>query len=439
MQQPVFEVNGSFSLPALIKSLEHCPCGREHTAQLKSVCIGEGLTAQTGDILARNNFPKKILAVADKNTLAAADGVLQSLEDAGFDYTLKLYDDLRTAEMEQVNVIEELLTACDGCVSIGTGSLNDICRLACFRRDKAFAIFATAPSMDGFASDSAPITDHGFKVSYPARQPSVIIADTLVLAAAPAVLKSAGFGDMIGKLVALADWRISALITGEHYCPAVAAVTREALTRIISLAPLVTQNNPHAAGEIMKALVLTGTAMQLEGSVRPASGTEHIISHFWEIKKLEQGLLSDFHGRKVGVATLIVNRIYKEIVAQAQLGVHTERVDWDEVYAAYGKNFCDDVKRLNTPPVTDLTTPDIIRDNWEQIRRIVNEELPSQSELISIMQSAGAALTVEDIAVSRELGDAGVKYHPFMRYRMTLMRLLPMLDVNISLTCDTGA
>jgi glycerol-1-phosphate dehydrogenase [NAD(P)+] len=79
--------------------------------------------------------------------------------------------------------------------------------------------------MDGFASNSAPITKNNFKVSYPAVQPQVIIADTAVLAAAPAVLKSAGFGDMVAKYIALADWRIAALTVGEYYCDRIAAVS----------------------------------------------------------------------------------------------------------------------------------------------------------------------------------------------------------------------
>jgi glycerol-1-phosphate dehydrogenase [NAD(P)+] len=96
--------------------------------------------------------------------------------------------------MEQVEELEALCEDVDGILSVGSGSLNDICRLAAYRRKKPLAIYATAPSMDGFASNSAPITKNNFKVSYPAVQPQVIIADTAVLAAAPAVLKSVGSG-----------------------------------------------------------------------------------------------------------------------------------------------------------------------------------------------------------------------------------------------------
>ena len=417
----------------IVDSLQGCPCGRPHKVDIKGVEIGHGLKARTADILSGYNFPKRLLAVADKNTLAAADGVLEVLRAGGFETELEMYRDLRVADMGECDRIAGICREkkLDGIISIGTGSLNDTCRLAALKADTEFCIFATAPSMDGFASGTAPITTGNFKVTHPARQPSVIIADTSILAKAPAVLKSAGFGDMIGKLTGLVDWRVSSLITGEYYCENIAALTEEALRRVISLAPRVTEESEEAAGAIMEALIITGIAMKLGDSVRPASGDEHIISHYWEIKKLENGLISDFHGRKVGVATLICSRIYHYLASIETVDPKPEKLDWDDIYSTYGPNFVGDVKRLNDPTVTTETTPEIVRECWPQIRRIVLDTLPSDDELLSIMKSAGAATTISDIAVSPKLGLEGVIYHPYMRHRMTLMRLIPMLGIKM--------
>ena len=94
-------------------------------------------------------------------------------------------------------------------------------------------------------------------------------------------------------------------------------------------------------------------------------------------------------------------------------------------------NFVGDVKRLNDPTVTAETTPEIVRECWPQIRRIVLDTLPSDDKLLSIMKSAGAATSISDIAVSPKLGLEGVIYHPYMRHRMTLMRLIPMLGIKM--------
>lgn len=413
----------------ILKSLKNCPCGKKHTVNIKAVEIGRGLKEKTADILRANGFPTKILVVADRNTLSASEGILDILTDGGFDCKLKLYENLREANIDEVHAVEAECADRDGILSVGTGSLNDICRVAALWRDLPFAIFATAPSMDGFASGTAPITENNFKLTRPARQPEIIIGDTDILAAAPAELKSAGFGDIIAKFTALADWRISHLVTGEYYCEQIAELVRSALRRVVSLADKVTEESPEAAEALMETLILTGLAMKLaDNSVRPASGAEHIISHYWEIKKLEQGLISDFHGKKCGVATLITAKIYHAMCDYENMEFHEDRTNWDEVYRIYGPNFKDDVKKLNSPTVTEETAPEILRTNREGIIQAVHEEIPTPDVLADLMKRAGAVTTYSGIAVDDALGDEGVLYHAYMRHRMTLMRLIPMTN-----------
>jgi len=416
-------------IKAIEADLQNCPCGRAHHTNIRAVEICSGITAKTGEILIENGFPKNILLVADLNTLRAGEGVIDSLLRNGFIIKQHIYVNLRTADMEQVEAIEALCADVDGIFSVGSGSLNDICRLAAFRQNQAFAIYATAPSMDGFASNSAPITKNNFKYSYPAVQPSVIIADTKVLAAAPAELKSAGFGDMIGKYIGLADWRIAHLINGEYYCPKVAALSEQAVQKIAALADKVTLDDEESAAAIMESLVLTGLCMGFADSVRPASGAEHVLSHFWEIKNLQQGLLSDYHGKKVGVATVLINKIYREMIQTEEINPVYEDIDWDELKQIYGEGLTDDMIKANTPTVTQGITPEHLKACWHNIRRIVDETLPNNDELLTLMKAAGAPVTAAEIDVTPELCELGLQYSAFMRYRLTLLRMRPMLNL----------
>ena len=127
--------------------------------------------------------------------MRAADGLLPVLEAAGFEMKKLVYKNMMYAKIEQVREVEALLGDVDGVIAVGTGSVDDICRVASFNQKKKFAIFATAPSMDGFASDSAPIIENNFKTSVYVEQPMAILADTEILAKAPTELKAAGFGD----------------------------------------------------------------------------------------------------------------------------------------------------------------------------------------------------------------------------------------------------
>ncbi len=420
-------------LKKILKSLENCPCGHEHKFDTEVVEIGSGLTSKTGEILKNAGFPQKVMIVGDDNTMKVSEGIVDSLISAGFCVAKKLiYNDMKYARVEQVREVEQLAAEVDGIISVGTGSLNDICRVASFELDKKFCIFATAPSMDGFASDTAPIIENDFKNSWKARQPMVIIADTKILAKAPIELKAAGFGDMVAKYIGVLDWKISNLLTGEYYCPAVAQVTLDALAKCCALADKVQDDNEESAGAIMEALVLSGLAMMLARSSRPASGSEHVLSHYWECYKLARGIWPEFHGKKVGVATVVMNRLYHNVADRVlTVDAHADATDWDKVYAAFSEKQIDEVKKLNTPTITDKISPEKLSESWEEIRQLIYHDLPTNEELLRMMKAAGCATTPEEINVTPELYEQGLRYHNYMRYRVLFPRLFPMLGIDI--------
>ena len=415
-------------IQALLHTLRNCPCGRPHTVGVRRVEIGRGVKAEAAGILADCGFPKKLLVVSGTRSFAAADGVTDALRRGGFDLHLHVLDGVHTSHRSDVDALAALCADADGLLFIGSGALGDLCRRACYLTNTEFAVFATAPSTDGFASDTAPVTDHGFKRSLPAREPSVIIADTDILAAAPAVLRSAGFGDMAGKAIGLADWRIGHLTTGEYYCERIAALTREALRRVFAVAGSIPQSDPGSAGVLMQALVTTGIAMKLCGSSRAAAGAEHVVSHFWEIRSLAEGLPPVYHGQKIGVASLMVTRMYYDLIRCADPARFAEdETDWARVYDAYGSAFADDVRACNSPTVTADTSPEVLRKNWDAICAAVREEMPDAATLGSLLRRAGTATDPQEIGVSADLALSGLRYHPYMRRRMTLSRLVPML------------
>lgn len=424
-------------LQALLKDMENCPCGKTHTFDTKFCEIGSGLTKKTGGILEKAGFDKNILLVADRSTLNAADGILDALTGAGFIVKQLIFDDQKYAMAEQIDEIEGLCSDVGSVISVGTGSLNDICRVAAFRKEKQYCIFATAPSMDGFASDTAPIVKNHYKTSWKAKQPEVIIGDTAILAASPAVLKSAGFGDMAAKYLALVEWKIARLVGGEYYCENVAGLVEDAIRRITALCDRVTDGDERTAGKIMEALVLTGLAMKLTGNSRPAAGSEHVVSHFWECKKLVKGIWPDYHGRKVGVATVLLNRIYRRIAADyPEVETRADNPDWDTIKAVYGPELVDSMLAENNPSIVANVDPEHLKACWPQIRQLILTELPADEHLVDMMKRAGAATAPEEVHVDVRLLRDGLRYHPYMRRRLLLSRLLPMTDVDVDRYID---
>ncbi len=419
-------------LKKILKHLENCPCGRVHTFDTELVEIGHGVTARTGSLLSGAGFGKRLLLVADQNTARAADGVFSSLISEGFEVKKLIYANLTYARAEQVAEVETLCTDVDAILSVGTGSLNDICRVAAKTQGKKFCIFATAPSMDGFAADLAPIIQNNFKKSWAGKQPDVILADTEILAKAPAELKAAGFGDMIAKYLGIFDWRVSVLLTGEHYCPAIAELTMNSVRRMISLADQVTGEDEEAAGAIMESLVISGLAMKLADSSRPASGAEHAVSHYWECYKLSRGIWPEFHGKKVGVASLLMSRIYRNVAKRVEKITPTVgSLTREEVYAAFTPQQHEEVERINAFGIAAKVEPALLAEKWPEIRRLALELLPDDEELLSVMKRAGAATELSEIHIDKELLEKGLRYHPFMKSRLLLTHLFPMMGLDV--------
>ena len=419
--------SGGMDLVKLIKDFENCPCGHKHECNIRDIRVGSGIVSEVGEILKENCFPKRLLVVADKTTLEVSKGIIPALKD--FELTYLIYDDKRVAEMTDVYEVEKRLDeGADGVIAVGTGSLHDPCRLACARKDKPLCLFATAPSMDGFASYSSPIVDDGFKITYPAKSPEVIIADTKILAESPVALKSAGFGDMVAKYVALVDWQVSHLISGEYYCEKVAALTRFAADNVMAHADLVMKKDEESARLLFEGLLYTGVGMSFTKNSRPASGSEHMMAHYIECKELLEGKIPDYHGVDVGICTLIIMELYKSLLGVKKIKAHKEVNDFGKIAKVYGK-LAEGMLKLNTPDtITDGIDPTAIEKNFDKIKQIISET-PSVEEIREKMIAAGCKTSFEETGKDMQLVSEALVYHPYMRRRLSLRRLLNMTDI----------
>ena len=236
---------------------------------------------------------------------------------------------------------------------------------------------------------------------------------------------------MVAKYIGILDWKVAHLLIDEYYCDEVAELTMTAVRKMVALADKVTTEDEEAAGAIMEALVLSGLAMKLARSSRPASGAEHVVSHYWECYKLARGIWPEYHGKKVGVATVIIDRLYRNLADRLpEIDPVKDPTDWDEVYRHFTPEQVPGVKKLNNPTITDKVDPAKLKASWGEIRRLIYEILPEPEALVDLMKRAGCAITPEEVHVSPELLAEGLRWHSYMRYRVLITRLLPMIGVD---------
>ena len=199
--------------------------------------------------------------------------------------------------------------SCDVVVGVGSGVINDVCKILSNATGNPYIIVGTAPSMDGYASATSSMSRDGVKVSLNSRCADVIIGDTDILKTAPDHMLRSGLGDMLAKFVSIAEWRIAHLITGEYYCEEVAQLIRTALKKCVDNAEGLLKREDAAVEAVFEGLVIGGVAMAYAGTSRPASGVEHYISHVLDMRGMEFGTPVDLHGTQCAVGTLIAVKL----------------------------------------------------------------------------------------------------------------------------------
>ncbi|PSM55380.1 sn-glycerol-1-phosphate dehydrogenase [Clostridium diolis] len=303
-----------------------CGCGKKHRIDIKHIYVGENVYNRILDV-AKEILPKEILLVSDNNTYKALGKCVENeLTESGYkvDNIILVSDgDLIPDEKAIGRVLVEVNNETELIVAVGSGSINDICRIISAKIHIPYVIMGTAPSMDGYASTVSPLIIDGAKVTYPGTNPYAIIADSNIMKDAPFEMICAGFGDILGKYTALSDWRLSNTILDEYFCDTTEKLVRNAMYKCFENIEGAVKRDVKAIEYISEALILSGIAMTLSGNSRPASGAEHHLSHYWEIDKLSRKLEHPLHGNSVGVGTVISAWVYKKLNIEERFGIET--------------------------------------------------------------------------------------------------------------------
>jgi glycerol-1-phosphate dehydrogenase [NAD(P)+] len=122
---------------------------------------------------------------------------------------------------------------------------------------------------------------------------------------------AAGAGDILGKYVALRDWKLAQRETGEYYCPYIADLVLSTADRMAQSLPRLFERDGQMLQDMMDSLVMAGITICMYGTSRPAAGAEHQIAHYWEVAAIQAGTNTYLHGNYVGLGALAACRLYE--------------------------------------------------------------------------------------------------------------------------------
>ena len=392
-----------------------CPCGRHHATAVKFLKIGRGVIETVPEALKTLGVSYPFV-VCDQNTYrAAGERVVEILKRAGIPYALYVFDGahpVMPSERELGILAMRFNHSCDVVLGVGSGVINDLCKMLGFTANRPCAIVGTAPSMDGYASNSSAMELEGVKLTIYNNGPEAVICDTEIMAQAPMRMLRAGFGDMIAKYISICEWRIAHLVTGEYYCEAVADMMRAAVAKIMASVDGILARDPDAVGAVAEGLVLSGLAMAYANVSRPASGIEHRFSHIWEMINIARGRSLELHGIQVGIGSMLTFELYEYIRKIKPDLQHARDViaafdpaAWDakinRVFGAVAGDVFASVKksRQNEADVR-LAHAETICAHWDEILDIIHAEMPDIRVMYAAAQKLGMPVRPCEIYVS---------------------------------------
>jgi len=291
-----------------------CSCGRKHRIRIKNIYIGQN-NIDIVSRLAAYYGNQKIFFIADANTYAVyGNKVEKSLKREGFNlktFIFKTDGTLIPDENALSRLLIEIETDTRLIISVGSGTLNDLAKILSFKLHIPYYIVCTAPSTDGYASTVSQLITDGFKKTFEAVYADSIIANTTVLKDTPPPMIQAGFGEIIGKLNCLTDWILARELNGEYYCETTAKFMLQAVEQCINNVDLIYKRKEAAIHILTEALIISGIATSLVGNLRPVSGAEHHLAHYWEMDAIANGHERPLYGNAVGVGTVVISSIYE--------------------------------------------------------------------------------------------------------------------------------
>ena len=400
-----------------------CPCGRTHRCDIGSVRIGAGVLEE----LPALTDAARILLVSDQNTDALCGARVRTLlgERIAAHHLFQTGNDLLVPDEAAVAALQARMTPeIDLVLGIGSGVINDICKYVSFERGIGCGIIATAPSMDGFASSGAAMIFAGMKVTFTTHAPDLILGDTDILCKAPAAMIAAGFADIIGKYSALCDWKLSHLVNGEYLCPLVYDLVMEKTNEVRDLAPALMRREPVAVGTLTEILVMIGVCLTLLSTTRPGSGSEHHLSHYFEITGLLQDRPYFLHGTDVGYSTVVTAAMRERICAIKSpifhpVGGDIRQTAYKRIYGELAAEVSE-LQREAGRYDKDMTA--LYAEKWDEILAILGE-CPTAAEIEQMLLSVDFDLSAFEKTYGKKCIEDGKLWGKDLKDRYSVLWL----------------
>ena len=388
----------------------------------RRLLFGAGVLGETSGLIGELFPGRPATIVADERTFAIAGArVHDGLWAAGHPVTEPIVFPAQPTLRPDTRHVETLRTALAAMdpaplpVAVGSGTINDLVKRAAHELGLPYVVVGTAASMDGYTASGAALIHEGVKQTFPCAAPVAVVADLDILRAAPKAMTASGYGDLVGKVTAGADWLVADALGIEPVIPPVWELVQGPLRDMIADPARLQRGEPEAVEQLFYGLVITGLAIQMTGSTRPASGSEHQFSHLWEMRGLEHAGEPVSHGFKVGLGTIVSTSLYERLLARDLAALDVAAAvsrwpSWPEMerdirarddHPALVARALEECRAKYVAPEALRARLQLLRERWPDLRERLRTQLLPLAELRALLATGGCPVEPEQIGLTR--------------------------------------
>lgn len=405
------------------KYVGKCVCGREHTLETKKVVVEYNALA---------NFEQYMedVGLAGKRRAVVYDTMVYQLtEGKHVKADQEIVLEAKGLRAEDT-LIEEMMKQLDNpevIVAFGAGTIMDFGRYPAYKLGIPFVAIPTLASSDGFTANICSAILNGQKKSTPMCAPILVVADLDIIKGAPARLVASGINDILAKYISLTDWRIAHLVAGEYFCPTVAELAEHALKLMREAADKYAATGVADHEAMTMAQMESGLTMQLLNHSRAASGAEHLMAHLVELHPPRFENAEGIHGECVGVGTFECIKVYHELAKKTPKAKPFQPLTEEWVREKFGERLMPGIMKENENDVLATFPSQNIVDHWDEIRELI-AQIPPVEEMEKLYSDCHCKYRPEDIGIDPSLADEMLEISAAIRNRLTLIRMLRVLD-----------
>jgi glycerol-1-phosphate dehydrogenase [NAD(P)+] len=392
---------------------------------VKRVVIEKSLAASEADLIADLDLPAPYAVVSDYNTHEALGRRVEAALAGRGVISVRLPGRPHPDEQTAAKVMAAGAKA-GSYIAVGSGTINDLAKFSAAQQGKRCAVFATAPSMNGYTSVNVAITMGGHKKSLPAVAPEGVFCDLSVLSSAPVRLVRAGFGDAICRSTAQADWYMAHRLRGSAYRALPFSLFADLEDEMVTGVEALTRGDPAAIESLTRVLLLSGFGMTICGGSYPASQGEHLISHYIEMLGSHDDS-APMHGEQIAVTTLVMARLQEALLATAPPRLKASSVTLAELTAHFGDELGRDCMVEIMPKLLNDAQADELNDKleriWPSLTGDLRKTMRPAHRIEDALKRCGAPTGYAELGLEREFITNAVLHAREIRNRYTFLDL----------------